>query len=71
MAETTKVYTPLVALPKYYDSNPRGTLTEAERGMYDELLAHFTADGYALPNIEKGDLMDQEKFWLSRECLLR
>ncbi|KAF6764056.1 CRAL-TRIO domain-containing protein [Ephemerocybe angulata] len=66
-----KCYTPIAPLPKYYESNPRAHLSAEEQGMYDQVLAHFAADEYALPAIEKGELMDEEKFWLSRECLLR
>ncbi|KAF9000595.1 CRAL-TRIO domain-containing protein [Cyathus striatus] len=39
--------------------------------MYDELYNHFTKDDYALPEVEKGGLMEVEKFFLTRECLLR
>ncbi|TFK27524.1 CRAL/TRIO domain-containing protein, partial [Coprinopsis marcescibilis] len=42
-----------------------------EEGMYNEVLAHFAKDGYLIPDEEKGELLEKEKFWLSRECLLR
>lgn len=66
-----KCHTPLAPLPRYYESNPRAQLSESEQKMYDEVLAHFSPENYALPGLEKGDLTDQEKFWLSRECILR
>lgn len=39
--------------------------------MYNEVLAHFSPGTYALPNVEKGELSEFEKFWVSRECILR
>jgi len=40
---------------------------------YDEVVAHFTTEDsvYALPGIKKGELEEREKFWLSRDCILR
>jgi hypothetical protein len=67
-----KVYVPIPPRPAgYFQTNPRADLTEDERSMYEEVLAHFTKDSYVLPNEEKGELTEKEKFWLSRECLLR
>ncbi|EDR09805.1 uncharacterized protein LACBIDRAFT_152940, partial [Laccaria bicolor S238N-H82] len=43
-----------------------------EQAMYDTVLEHFSAGSYVLPNVdENGELTPAEKFWLSRECLLR
>lgn len=66
-----KVYTPIPPLPSYFTSNPRGEVSATEQGMYDEVLAHFAPDDYALPGVEKGELTETEKYWLSRECILR
>ena len=39
--------------------------------MYNEVLAHFSPDTYTLPGVEKGELSEFERFWVSRECILR
>jgi len=70
-----KVYTPLPPPPTVHQLDPRGnaSLSETEQTMYDGVLAHFAAEDpvYTMPGIEKGELQDHEKFWLSRECILR
>ncbi|KAJ2920529.1 hypothetical protein H1R20_g16568, partial [Candolleomyces eurysporus] len=71
MSTAEKCHTPLKPLSSYHESDPRAKLSESEQKMYDEVLAHFSPDNYTLPGLEKGDLTDQEKFWLSRECILR
>jgi len=57
--------------PTIYKDDPRDELEESEQSLYDEVVEHFSQKDYSIPNIEKGELMDQEKFWLSRECILR
>ena len=42
------------------------TLSPEHQKMYDEVLAHFQSDGYALPKVEAGELREEEKFWLVR-----
>lgn len=67
-----KVYTPLLPPSTIYEDDPRAVLTVAEQSLYDEVLAHFTTQPvYVLPGVETGELQEQEKFWLSRECILR
>lgn len=65
-----KVFLPIPP-PTIYKDDPRARLEESEQAMYDEVAKHFSQTDYSIPNIEKGELMDQEKFWLSRECILR
>ncbi|KAI0366133.1 CRAL/TRIO domain-containing protein [Pilatotrama ljubarskyi] len=50
---------------------PQLKLTEVQQALYDEVLKHFDRDDYALPGVENGNLTEEEKFWLSAECLLR
>ncbi|RDX57013.1 CRAL/TRIO domain-containing protein [Lentinus brumalis] len=50
---------------------PQLKLTESQQKLYDEVLEHFTKEGYELPEVENGALTEEEKFWLSCECLLR
>ncbi|KAF9243498.1 CRAL TRIO domain-containing protein [Melanogaster broomeanus] len=40
---------------------------------YDRVLAHFTSSDYVLPDVDpaKGALMEEERMWLSYECILR
>jgi CRAL/TRIO, N-terminal domain len=68
-----KIYTPVPPKASYFDEDPRATLSSEQEPMYNEVLAHFTKEGYLLPNVEssEGALTEKEKFWLSRECLLR
>ncbi|PPQ69151.1 hypothetical protein CVT25_004531 [Psilocybe cyanescens] len=73
MATAEKVYLPIPPPPTSHKDDPRAVLSKSEQTMYEEVLAHFTHVDpvYVIPNIEKGELTEQEKFWLSRECLLR
>ncbi|KAF9526403.1 CRAL-TRIO domain-containing protein [Crepidotus variabilis] len=59
--------------PSPYAEDPRAVLSESEQRMYNEVLAHFTKEDlvYVIPNVERGELDENEKFWLSRECILR
>jgi hypothetical protein len=66
----SKVYLPIPP-PTIYQDDPRARLEESEQLLYNEVVNHFSQSDYSIPNIEKGELMDQEKFWLSRECILR
>ncbi|KAI0750119.1 CRAL/TRIO domain-containing protein [Daedaleopsis nitida] len=46
-------------------------LTDVQQKMYDEVLQHFSKEDYKLPEEESAALKEEEKFWLSSECLLR
>ncbi|KAH9944998.1 CRAL/TRIO domain-containing protein [Epithele typhae] len=46
-------------------------LTDAQEKLYLEVEKHFQAEDYVLPGVENGALTEEEKFWLTRECLLR
>lgn len=70
-SELSKTVTALRPTPDQVQNDPRAVLSESEQKMYTEVLTHFTKPEYALPGAEKGELMDVEKFWLSRECILR
>jgi DNA replication initiation complex subunit (GINS family) len=60
-----------IAPPKVHETDPRANLTEQEQDLYDQVLKHLSDPQYAIPGVEKGELTEQEKFWLSRECILR
>ena len=46
-------------------------LTPDQERMQKDVQAHFTKPEYVLPGTEKGELIEEEKFWLSYECQLR
>lgn len=73
MGSTEKVFTQLQPPTTTYKDDPHAVLSQSEQTVYDEVLEHFTKlePVYSIPNVEKGELMDEEKFWLSRECILR
>ena len=39
--------------------------------MYNEVLEHFSKNEYAIPGLEKGELTELERFFISYECILR
>ncbi|CAL1716866.1 unnamed protein product [Somion occarium] len=55
-------------------TKPQGTdLTPKQKEALDKVLAHFSDPDYKLPQVdaENSTLSDEEKFWLSYECMLR
>lgn len=67
----TKIYVPLPP-PKEKESVSLPELKPEHVQMQEKIQGHFTKDGYTLPGIESGgELMEEEKFWLSYECQLR
>ncbi|KAE9384988.1 hypothetical protein BT96DRAFT_960822 [Gymnopus androsaceus JB14] len=67
----TKIYEPLPP-PTVKEALTRPELTAEQVKMQEKIQAHFTKPGYTLPAIESsGELMEEEKFWLSFECQLR
>lgn len=69
MSDVTTVYTP--ASPPAAGTSKIPEPTAEQQGKYTEVHTHFTKDGYALPGFDDGNLTEQEKFWLSYECLYR
>ncbi|KAG9315215.1 CRAL TRIO domain-containing protein [Chiua virens] len=69
---TPSHWTPL-PVPTHLDVGPAHALSEKEQTCYDLVLAHFANPDYVLPDVdaEKGALMEEERMWLSYECLLR
>ncbi|CAG7849097.1 CRAL-TRIO domain-containing protein C23B6.04c [Serendipita indica DSM 11827] len=69
---STKLYTPIIPpIPPTDETRPKPL-----EGVHEEkrlqVLAHFTAEDYKLPNVEKDPkLMEMEKFWLTNDCMLR
>lgn len=50
---------------------PEEKLTETQQGMYKFVFEQFSKTDYQLPDEKAGQLNEEERFWLSRECLLR
>ncbi|KAG5636163.1 hypothetical protein H0H81_008944, partial [Sphagnurus paluster] len=65
-----KVYEPIPP-PTVCEADPRADLSDVQLAMYKEVLDHFSVPKYEIPGLEKGELIEAEKFWLSYECLLR
>ncbi|PCH42236.1 CRAL/TRIO domain-containing protein [Wolfiporia cocos MD-104 SS10] len=71
---TESLYEPLLIprIPaKVQTAPPELTLTSEHQAQYDLILEHFTKEDYVLPKVENGQLRDEEKFWLSFECIHR
>jgi len=46
-------------------------LSTARAKMHKSVLEHFRNEAYKIPGIENGGLLEEEKFWLSNDCMLR
>ncbi|KAI9461656.1 CRAL/TRIO domain-containing protein [Lactarius psammicola] len=46
-------------------------LSAAQAEMHKKVLEHFRNEAYIIPGIENGGLLEEEKFWLSNDCMLR
>ncbi|KAI8982724.1 CRAL/TRIO domain-containing protein [Trametes punicea] len=73
-AETDKIYE--ARPPPHIPVDPAAPppqlkLTDAQQGLYDAVLSHFDREDYTIPEVENGALTEEEKSWLSCECLLR
>ena len=69
VADTPAVdYEPFLADKKYHKTSPPEilTLTEEQEAVYQEVLNHFSAEDYAIPELKEGDgkLTEEEKFYL-------
>ncbi|CCO28610.1 CRAL-TRIO domain-containing protein C23B6,04c [Rhizoctonia solani AG-1 IB] len=54
-------------------TNPSPNLNEEQADVYGIALKHYSNPAYVIPNVDaqKGALAEEEKQWLTRECLLR
>ncbi|KAF9496708.1 CRAL/TRIO domain-containing protein [Pleurotus eryngii] len=69
MSQKTFVPLPVPSAPA--DCKPSPELTATEDELYSKVLAHFSNPEYVIPGLAKGQLKEEEKFWLSRECIIR
>ncbi|KAK7463518.1 Phosphatidylinositol transfer protein (PITP) [Stygiomarasmius scandens] len=67
---SSKVYEPLLPPSEKKDAS-QPPLTPEQTKMQADVQAHFVKPDYVVPGVEKGELMEEEKFWLSYECQLR
>ncbi|KAH7341712.1 CRAL-TRIO domain-containing protein [Rhizoctonia solani] len=53
--------------------NPAPALNEEQENVYGIVLKHYSSPAYAIPGVDsqKAALKEEEKQWLTRECLLR
>ena len=58
-------YVPFPPPPPKADAGPQKPTAEQE-AKYVTVYEHFTKDGYVLPGDEKGELTEEEQFWLVR-----
>jgi hypothetical protein len=67
------IHVPLPLPTRSHETAPPSALSEKNKTSYDCVLEHFASVDYTLPNVsqEKAALTEDEKFWLSYECLLR
>ncbi|KIP08246.1 hypothetical protein PHLGIDRAFT_23659 [Phlebiopsis gigantea 11061_1 CR5-6] len=75
-SEEPTIVAQLVAAPPDLTgiAHPQGTdLTPAQEAAAAAVVAHFSAEGYALPGAAEGAgaLREEERFWLTYECVLR
>jgi len=69
VADTPAVdYEPFLADEKYHKTSPPEflTLTQEQEASYQEVLKHFSPEGYVIPALGEGDgkLTEEEKFYL-------
>lgn len=70
--DSAKAYLPAITPRTHCKEDPRATITNDEQKKYDEVLGYFSEPEYVLPKVEDSSALKEiEKFWLSRECLLR
>ncbi|KAL4062745.1 CRAL/TRIO domain-containing protein [Scleroderma yunnanense] len=69
---TSSIQVPL-PVPTHPCAPPPRELNEREKAEYDRVLAHFANEGYVLPgeSSNTGSLTEEERMWLSYECILR
>ncbi|EGN98659.1 hypothetical protein SERLA73DRAFT_181226 [Serpula lacrymans var. lacrymans S7.3] len=60
-----------IPVPVLPDPKPLPELSANEAMMYEKVYQHFVQDGYVVPELENGELLEEEKMWLSYECILR
>ncbi|CAE6417787.1 unnamed protein product [Rhizoctonia solani] len=53
--------------------NPAPVLNEEQENVYGIVVKHYSSPAYEIPGVDaqKATLTEEEKLWLTRECLLR
>ncbi|KAG8785252.1 hypothetical protein FRC16_001981, partial [Serendipita sp. 398] len=71
-SNSAAVFTPLAPPQEHERIQRPSPLESAQEQKRIEVIAHFTKEEYQLPQVsENGSLMDEEKFWLTNDCILR
>lgn len=63
MSDYTPIYPPA---PPTDFQRADANLTADQEQSYQHVLAHFSKPDYIIPGLEKGELIEAEKFWLVR-----
>ncbi|KAI0034251.1 CRAL/TRIO domain-containing protein [Vararia minispora EC-137] len=72
MTGGTPICTPLLpSQPPAGAIRPAEDLSTSQAGMLESVLGHFCEPDYELPGEKEPGLRDLEKFWLTRDCMLR
>jgi hypothetical protein len=58
------VYTPIAPPAVPDDAQKPADLTVVQADLHAKVLGHFSTPEYALPEVEKSELTEDEKFWL-------
>lgn len=64
-------YTAYPPPPSSNEKPAPAELSTAQAEMHKEVLENFQSEAYKIPGIENGGLEEEEKFWLSNDCMLR
>jgi hypothetical protein len=68
---STEICSPIA--PPTFISNvvKKPIVANDQEGKAQSIIQHFSHAAYQIPGMEKGELMEEEKIWLSYECVLR
>ncbi|KAG8806061.1 hypothetical protein FRC18_006307 [Serendipita sp. 400] len=71
-SNSASVFTPLAPPQEHERIQRPSPLEGVQEQKRIEVIAHFTKEEYQLPQVsENGSLMEEEKFWLTNDCILR
>jgi hypothetical protein len=68
MSTTTKDCLPLPPPDRTFPVQE--ALTEPQQDQLKNVLAHFSKADFTIPGLSKGDLLEEEKFWLVRKTIV-
>jgi len=57
--------------PSVHKPRPARELSDDQQEKFAKVLAHFSDEKYEVPGEKKGTFSEEEKFWLTSDCILR